>query len=173
VQTGKDFVDYLLSDEGQELMAEKGFVALSGKLEAEAAQAAGEIAAAGGAPTAPTTSAPPAATDEFVLGGSDFADGGFGSDGFGSDGFESIDGGFGEDSGELLDDGGVLSDSSDSGGEEALGESTIETSASLLERAASAPTLVALLVLGGLALVAGQGLKRADRRRRRQAEGTA
>jgi ABC-type phosphate transport system substrate-binding protein len=154
---GQDLVAFLLSKEGQSILEEAGFVGLSGEI-AQTAEKASATISAGEAP-APTTTAPPA--DEFVLGGSDFSGGGFDSDfdSFGEDSFSDGTGDFSEDAT------GAGADDSASG-EEATGNSTIETSASLLERAAGAPALMAVLLLGVVALLAGQGLKRADRRRR-------
>jgi ABC-type phosphate transport system substrate-binding protein len=163
--TGKDLVEFLLSEEGQEILSEKGFVPVSGPVRAAADKATASIVTtAGGAST--TTTVPPAG-EEFVLDDFTFDGGDFGE-------FDS----YVDDFGGLLDDSGLGAaaaaavEAATETNEEATGESTIETSASLLERAASAPALLALVVAGGIALIAGQGLKRADRRRRRREAGS-
>lgn len=160
---GRDLVAFLLSEEGQSILEEAGFVALSGEIDQVAQNASASISAPGVSPAPPTTSVP---SDEFVLGGADFSGGDFGSDldSFGGeDGFSDGSGEFGEEASESAD--------GEAAGDQPTGNSTIERSASLLERAAGAPALMAFLLLGVIALAAGQVLKRADRRRR--AGGTA
>jgi ABC-type phosphate transport system substrate-binding protein len=157
---GKDVVQFLLSDEGQTILERAGFVRLSGDLKNRANAAASRLVTSSAAPTAPTTV--PLGPGSDVLDSSGFSnDFSTGFDSFGGDElFPDGSGDFG-DAG-VADGGGVAAPSS----EEAAATSTIETSQSLLERAAGAPALLAVLVIGLVAAVAGQVLRRVDRRKK-------
>lgn len=157
---GKDVVQFLLSDEGQTILERAGFVRLSGDLKNRATATASRLATSSAAPAAPTTV--PLGPGSDVLDSSGFSnDFSTGFDSFGGDElFPDGSGDFGDAAGV---DGGAVSDTPS---EEAAATSTIETSASLLERAAGAPALLAVLVLGVVAAVAGQVLRRVDRRKK-------
>jgi ABC-type phosphate transport system substrate-binding protein len=157
--SGKEVVQFLLSDEGQSILERAGFVRLSGDLKTRSAAAASRLATTTNAP--PTTPVP-SGPGEVVLDSSDFSsDFSSGFDSFGGDElFPDGSGDFG-DAG-VADGGDVAAPSS----EEAAATSTIETSQSLLERAAGAPALLAVLVIGLVAAVAGQVLRRVDRRKK-------
>jgi ABC-type phosphate transport system substrate-binding protein len=156
----KDVVRFLLSDEGQSILGEAGFVPLSGDLDRRAEAALAKLPPTAAAP-APTTTVP--SGGEFVLGTTDFStDFSSGADSFG--GTQDVPAGSG-DFGDVPAD----ADAADLDSEEVTGNSTVETSASLLERAAGAPTLIAVLVFGLVAAITGQVLRRIDRRKKAMA----
>ena len=168
--TVKEFVSYLLSSEGASVLTSRGLVPVTGKLREVATK---EVAAL--TTTTPTTTAPPAggggsaeaefdSFDAFVSDlGAEFGDSFFGDDLF--DG-SSLDGEFDDAFGDEVGMEATEAGADDSGEE---GESVVSTPASLLGEAATAPALIALLVLGLGALAAGPLLRLYGRRRARKA----
>lgn len=157
--TGRDVIRFMLSAKGQSIMETAGIVPLSGELKTRADATA---AALGGPAEGPTTTAPPfvpsEVLDEFGVPAEFGGSGDFG----GSDLFPEADSG---DTGGS--DGSIGADErADGPTEEATGNSTISSSESLLERAAGAPALMAVLFVGLAAAVGGQVLRRVDKRKR-------
>jgi ABC-type phosphate transport system substrate-binding protein len=168
--TVKEVLTYLLSDEGRALLSAQGLVPVTGRLRERATTAVSALSTS--SPTTTTTApsggggdAPDAGVDAFVSDlGSDFSDPSFGDEEpFGE---SALDGGF-EDS--FGDGGGAEVDESAAGGSDEEGESVVSSPASLLGEAATAPALIALLVLGAGALVAGPALRVYGNRRARKA----